>query len=145
MSDPLYAIDTAAASLVELSAQAPNLLSYTLRQQPTNGTVLEIMQNFTGVELAILHVRARGQSLNGTGSTYTVGMQIEGTSFASLVIPAIGSSSTSFSPLWSADVSDPPILGAGSELLMTGAQGSGPNVAVDVCMIPSSQLSLLGS
>jgi hypothetical protein len=144
MSDALYAIDTTTPSLVELPAQTPNLLTYTLRQQPTNSTIIEVMVNFTGEELAILHVQARGQSLNGTGSTYTVGVHIEGTSFASLVIPAVGGSSTSFAPLWSADVSDPPVLGVGQELFITGTQGSGPNVAVDFCMIPSSQLPLLG-
>lgn len=146
MTDPLYAVDPTALSLVELPAQVPNLLTYTLRRQQTNGTTLEAMLNFTGVELAVLYVRVRGQSLNGTGSTTTaVEVRINGTAFASVTIPAVGASGTSYAPLWSFDPDAPTLVGVNDELELTSSVNTGAIAAADICMIPSSQLSLLGS
>lgn len=143
MPDSLYVIDVATPSLVELPATIPSLLTYTLRQQPTNSSTVEVMQNFTGEELAVLYVQARVSSLNGLSATTHVSVAINwGTAFASVVVPAVSASSTSFAPLWSADLADPPLLGA-TDLL--SASGNGADISVDICMIPSSQLSLLGS
>lgn len=147
MPDPLYAIDTTDLSLVELAAAVPNLLIYTLRQQPTNAGGLEVMQNFTVQELAVLAVRARAASLSGYSLTSTVAVSINGgTAFASLTIPAVSASGTSFSPLWSADPGSPTLLGATDYLEATNTGSwSGAPAAVDVLLIPSSQLPLLGS
>jgi hypothetical protein len=146
MPDSLYVIDTTGLSLVELPAVVPNLMIYTLRQQPTNNTSLELMRNFTGEELAILSVQARVWSKDGYSSTTTVALNIVGTVFATVTVPVVSADSTSFAPLWTADPEAPTLLGATQSLGATAAGAwDSTAAAVDICMIPSSQLSLLGS
>lgn len=151
MADPLYAINPTGPALTLLPTLPPNYMTYTMRQQPTNGTILDMAQNFTGQDQAILYIIARGHSLGGYSSTYSVDMRIENATFLSggsasaLVIPAVGASAASFAPPWSADLEDPPIWATGGYMLSAlGAKVSDLQVVVDICMIPASQLPLLG-
>jgi hypothetical protein len=151
MTNPLYGIDAAGHTLAEIPGASPNFRTYSLRSKATNGTFLDTAQNFTGQDQAILYVSARGHSLSGYSTSYSLDMRIENVSFlpsgssSSIVIPAVGASSTSFAPVWSADMEDPPIWAVGGYALsMVG--GFSPvdlQVVVDICMVPASQIPLL--
>lgn len=152
MTDLLYVVDPTALTLVELPAQIPNLLVYTLRPQRTASDATEVAANFAGQELAILNVRGRGTPAGGTPTGYSFDVQINGSSFLASGSPTSLSIATPGGPylwgvssLWVADEDNPPLFGTG-DLLSVSVPTSGNTFpcAIDVVMIPSSQLPLLG-
>lgn len=153
MTDSLYVVDPTALTLVELPTQSPNLIVLTLRPQHTTSNATEVAANFAGQELAILNVRGRGTTGGGTASEYGLDAQINGTSFLASGSPTSLSIASGGSPygwgvssLWVADLADPPLFGTGDLLTATvSTSGNTYFSAVDFLMIPSSQLSLLGS
>lgn len=150
MADQVYGIDAASASLVPLAASAPSFLIYTFRSQNTNSTFWDMLPNSFGQELAVLYMRARSANANGpTQNTVPLDVQINSVSIlskgspASLIIPTIGQNQFGFSQLWSANLSEVPLFGVSDMLQVVGPQNYYGGI-VDVCMIPSSQLSLVG-
>jgi len=156
MSSNLYVIDTTAESLVLLppaSTVYPNLLTYSFYNLSSG--VGASFQNFYGEEVAVLRMSAHFHNETG-GATgfWSFDAKIDGTSFLSqgspspLTIPVPFFNGFSYSDVWEAsDMANPPRLGVGStfQLISTIPSNAGSGNAVfDVCMVPSSQLALLG-